>query len=166
MLQGERTRTSASVGAGLPGATDLDSGTDQRAQRVVRRSFLGQQNDVAVVLAGESEQPPLPRFTSRGRGTLGEIEDDDAKGSTAQEQLGGFAQGVRLRAAGVGATGKRHMDDEQCVQVDAARCEIGRVEGTSAGLNPRRRLSCLLCISQNPNRSRGPRSGDGSLGVS
>ncbi len=147
MLQGEGPGASASIGAGLPGATNLDSGTDQRAQGVVRGGFFGQQDDVAGVLAGESEQSPLPRFPSRRRGTLGEVEDDDAKGAAAQEQLGGFAQGVRLRAGGVGAAWKGDMDDEQRVQVDATGAEVGRIESPSAGLNPRRCFSCLLRVS-------------------
>jgi hypothetical protein len=166
MLQGEGSCASASIGAGLPGATNLDTGADQRAQRVVRGGFFGQQDDVAVVLTGESEQSSLPRFTPRRGGALGEVEDDDAKGTAAQEQLSGFAQGVRLSASGVGATGKGHMDDEQCTQVDAARSEVGREEGTTAGLNPCRRFTSLLCVSQDPDRSGSPRGGDGPIEVS
>lgn len=166
MLQGESPCASAGVGAGFPVATNLDASADQRAQGVVRSGFFGQQDDVAVVLTGESEQPPLPGFTPRGRSTLGEIENDDAKGTAAQEELGGFAQGVGLSAGRVGATGKGHMDDEQGIEVDAARRKVGRVEGASARLNPRRRLSCLLCIPQDPNRSGRPRGGDGAIEVS
>ncbi len=147
MLQGEGPCASSSVSTGLAGAADLDSGADQGAQRVVHGSFFGQQDDVAVVLSGESEQPPLPRFTTRGGSTLGEVEDDDAKRSAAQEQLGGFAQSVWLSASGVGPTRKGHMDDEQGTQVDAAGGEVGGVEGTSAGLDPRGRFASLLRIS-------------------
>lgn len=166
MLQGEGPCASAGIGAGLSGATNLDPGADQRAQGVVRSSFFGQQDNVAVVLACESEQPSLPRFTTRWGGALGEIENDNAKSTAAQEQLGGFAQGVRLSASRVGATGKGDMDDEQGIEVDAACSKVGRVEGACAGLNPRRRFSSLLCIPQDPNRSGSPRGRDGAFEVS
>ncbi len=100
---------------------------------------------------------------------MGEVDDDDAEGSTAQQQLGGFAQRVGLcvaiaTAAG-GRRGGRHVHDEQRFEVDAACREIGWVQRASAGLNPRGGFTRRLGITHDPHGGGGSCGRNGTIDI-
>ena len=165
MLERECARSTSGIAAGFAHASGLDAGTDERAQGVGRRRFFGEQHDVAVVLARESQQPPLPCLAPRRRRSLCEVDDDDAERPTAQEQLGGFAERMGLGTLGVRPTRQGNVHDEQGFEVDAACVEVGRVERAPAGLNPRRGFAGLLCIANHTDCRGGACGGHGCLGI-
>ncbi len=74
------------------------------------------------------------------RRALGQIDNDQAKGATAQEQL----CGLDLRKGQDPIDGGGYLDHEQGVEVDPILCEVGWKERAAHRLNPSRGFTLVL----------------------
>lgn len=152
VLDGERP-------LGVAMTSRLDSQANQGPERIGMRRLVGEQQDAALVLAGETQQSPLPRGAGP-RLDGPQIDDDQTEGTRTQQQLGRLAQPAR-------AFGRGHVHHDQRVEIDPAFVEIGGIERSTRGLNPRRGLALALNPTQQRDRgagaSRGPARGCGQL---